>query len=117
MRSVGLDVGAERPSLILLLLRKFREGFTSSVGDCEDLSPTCMLDLTYRRGTLKNVATGGGGEGGEVRTIDGNARANIFSKINDEAVDLMNVFGKRGSLSRGAEGRYVGRTTQHSELP
>jgi hypothetical protein len=87
MRSVGFTVEAERPSLILLLLRRFREGFASSIGDCGELSPTCMLDLTYRRGTLKNVATGVRGRGG----IGGNTRLASILEKNDELADLMNV--------------------------
>jgi hypothetical protein len=52
--------------LILLLLRKLREGFASSVGDCEELSPTCILDLTYRRGTLQQEVE----EEGSAVTLD-----------------------------------------------
>jgi hypothetical protein len=51
-----------------------------------------MLDLTYRRGTWKKVATGlgGGGEGG--RTIGGSTRpANILNEI-EKLADIMKVF-------------------------
>jgi hypothetical protein len=51
-----------------------------------------MLDLTYRRGTLKKVATGlrGGGDGG--RTVGGSTQfANILNEI-DELADIMKVF-------------------------
>jgi hypothetical protein len=70
--AVGLDVGAERVSLIRLLLRKFLEGFESSIGDSGEASSACMIDLTYRLGTWKKVATGVWGEEGvKVRTIGG----------------------------------------------
>ena len=42
---------AGRVSLIRLLLRKFLEGFESSIGDTGEASPFCMFVLTYRLGT------------------------------------------------------------------
>lgn len=97
VRCSGLDVGPDFESWILLLLRKLLERFTSSVEEVGEVSPTCMLDLTYRRGTLKKVATGlcGGGEEGredEGRTIGGSRRpANILNVI-DEVVHIMKAF-------------------------
>jgi hypothetical protein len=51
-----------------------------------------MLDLTYRRGTWKKVATGLGGDEDGGRTIGGSTRlANILNEI-DELADIMKVF-------------------------
>jgi hypothetical protein len=56
----GLVVVEERSSWILLLLRSDRADSISSTGESKEaLSPTCIFDLTYLRGMLKNVATGG----------------------------------------------------------
>lgn len=99
--AVGLDVGTERVSWIRLLLRRFREGLEPSIGDCGKFSAVCMVDLTYCLGTLKNVATGGWGAGGEVRIIGGNTRLAIILAIDDEVAELMNLVGRRhSSLSR-----------------
>lgn len=77
VRCTGLEVDVERVSWALLLLRGLREGFSASIGEREALSPTCMVDLTYLLGILKNVATGG--EGG--RRIGGSTRlANILDE-------------------------------------
>lgn len=90
-RCNGLDVGPDLESWILLLLRKLLERFTSSVDEVGEASPTCILDLKYLRGTLKKVATGlcgGGGEGreDEGRTIGGSKRpASILNVIAEDA--------------------------------
>lgn len=58
--SLVFVVADDRSSWILLLLRSDRgESMSSSRELKEALSPTCMFDLTYLRGMLKNVATGG----------------------------------------------------------
>ena len=99
--AVGLAVGTERVSWMRLLLRRFREGFESSIGDCGEFSLVCMVDLMYRLGTLKNVATGGWGAGGGVRIIGGNTRLAIILEIKDEVAELMTLVGRRrSSLSR-----------------
>lgn len=96
-RCSGLDVGPDLESWILLLLRRFLERFTSSVEEVGELSPTCMLDLTYLRGTLKKVATGlcGGGVEGredEGRTIGGSKRPASMLNVIDEVAHIMKAF-------------------------
>lgn len=68
-----------------MLFLKLRLGFPSSAGDCKLSSPTCMFDLMYLLGTLKNVATGGGG--GDEDRIGGNTQlANILQKTTNQLI-------------------------------
>ena len=84
VRWIGLEASAIRLSLILLLFRKFREDFTSSMGECEASPRTCIFDLKYLLGMLKNVATGGGDED---RMSGGSTRlANILDKFDAGAL-------------------------------
>ena len=91
-RCAGLGIDPDLESLILPLFRRLREGFTSSVGEFEGTSPTCMLLLTYLLGTLKNVATGGGGREDEGRTIGRNTRLASIFESNDKVAEEMRVF-------------------------
>jgi hypothetical protein len=86
VRRTGLALGVDLGIWILLLFLKLRLGLPSSVvGERKLSSPTCMFDLTYLLGTLKNVATGGGG--GDEDRIGGNARlSNILQKTTSQLI-------------------------------
>lgn len=56
------------------------------------MSPTCILDLTYRLGTWKKVATGVAGGGDDGRTIGGSVRLASILELNDQVIDIMEVF-------------------------
>jgi hypothetical protein len=104
VRCSGLDVGADLTSWILLLFRRFLECFASSIVEAEGEAPTCMLDLTYRRGTWKKVATGLGRGGDEGRVIGGSTRlANILNRI-DELSHIIKVFEVRFHCPRCRKG-------------
>jgi hypothetical protein len=115
VRIMGLDVGACLTSWILLLLRRLRDDFTSSFEESVRESPTCILDLTYRLGTWKKVATGAAGGVDDGRTIGGSIRlASIFDLI-EELVDIMEAFENCVHCPM-VEERYVGRTIRNSQL-
>lgn len=95
-RSSGLVVAFDRESTILLLLRKLRDGFASSIGGSGELSLTCIVDLTYLLGILKNVATGVCDREDEGRGSGGSTRLASILDVDERSVDLMNFFEENG---------------------
>lgn len=85
VRWMGLECGADLGVWVLLLFLRLRPGLPSSVGACKPSSPTCIFDLTYLLGTLKNVTVGGGG--GDEDRIGGNTQlANILQKTTNRLI-------------------------------
>jgi hypothetical protein len=76
--------GADLGICILALFLKLRLDLLSSAGGCKLSSPTCMFDLTYLLGTLKNVTTGGGG--GDEDRIGGNTQLAILQETTKQLI-------------------------------
>jgi hypothetical protein len=84
VRWTSLVFGADLGICILVLFLKLRPDLLSSAEDCKLSSPTCMFDLTYLLGTLKNVTTGGR-RGGEDR-IGGNTQLAILQEATKQMI-------------------------------
>lgn len=76
--------GADLGICIRVLFLKLRPDLLASPRGCELSSPTCMFDLTYLLGTLKNVTTGSGG-GMEIR-IGGNTQLAMLQETTKQLI-------------------------------